>query len=96
MQNAMDALAGSPDPRITIDTGEADGFVWIRVSDNGPGIPLERRGELFSPFSSSKPLGLGLGLIISRDIASDLGGSLEFDPESEGAAFTVRIPAYKQ
>ncbi len=96
VQNAMDALAGSKDPLITIETGEAGGLVWIKVSDNGPGIPVERRGELFSPFSSSKPLGLGLGLIISRDIASDLGGSLEFDPESAGAAFVLRIPAFKQ
>jgi two-component system, NtrC family, C4-dicarboxylate transport sensor histidine kinase DctB len=96
VQNAMDALAGSTDPLIKIETGAAGGLVWIKVSDNGPGIPVERRGELFSPFSSSKPMGLGLGLVISRDIASDLGGSLEFDPDSDGAAFILRIPALKQ
>jgi two-component system C4-dicarboxylate transport sensor histidine kinase DctB len=65
------------------------------VADNGPGVPVERRGDLFSPFSSSKPLGLGLGLVISRDIASDLGGSLEFDPGPEGAAFILTLPEYK-
>ncbi|NDB26224.1 MAG: sensor histidine kinase, partial [Gammaproteobacteria bacterium] len=65
------------------------------VADNGPGVPVDRRADLFSPFSSSKPLGLGLGLVISRDIASDLGGSLEFDPSVTGAAFVVTLPGYK-
>jgi two-component system C4-dicarboxylate transport sensor histidine kinase DctB len=95
IQNAMDALIDIQDPIITLETGAADGYVWIRVSDNGPGIPPERRSELFLPFSSSKPMGLGLGLVISRDIASDLGGSLEFDPETLGAAFVLTIPAFQ-
>lgn len=94
-QNAMDALSDTTDARITIDTGARDGMVWIEVVDNGPGVPDGRRDELFAPFSSSKPLGLGLGLVISRDIASDLGGSLDFSPPPDGgAAFIVRVPAW--
>lgn len=94
IQNAMDALIDSQDPSITIETGSTNGHVWIRVSDNGPGIPPERRTELFLPFSSTKPMGLGLGLVISRDIASDLGGSLEIDPDAVGATFILTIPAF--
>jgi C4-dicarboxylate-specific signal transduction histidine kinase len=38
---------------------------------------------------------LGLGLVISRDIASDLGGSLEFDPEAAVTTFVLTIPAFE-
>ncbi len=96
IQNAMDALAATAQPRIVIETGEDAGFVWIRVSDNGPGVPAERRGDLFAPFSSSKPLGLGLGLVISRDLVSDFGGSLELAPSAlGGATFLARVPAWR-
>lgn len=95
IQNATDALADTGDPIVTIETGQANDRVWVRVSDNGPGVPVERRKDLFSPFSSSKPLGLGLGLVISRDIASDLGGSLEFDSSAAGAAFILTIPGFR-
>ena len=95
IQNAMDAVADMPHPQICIETGDDADAVWISVSDNGPGIPPERRGDLFAPFSSSKPLGLGLGLVISRDIVSDLGGSLEFAPGAAGGAvFKATIPAW--
>lgn len=95
IQNATDALADTKNPTITIESGRTENNIWIRVADNGPGVPVDRRADLFSPFSSSKPLGLGLGLVISRDIASDLGGSLEFDPSVTGAAFVVTLPGYK-
>ncbi len=95
IQNATDALIDSQDPIITIETGRANGDIWIRVSDNGPGVPPERRAELFLPFSSTKPMGLGLGLVISRDIASDLGGSLDIDPSAVGATFVLTIPAFE-
>lgn len=95
IQNATDALADTKNPTITIESGRTENNIWIRVADNGPGVTVDRRADLFSPFSSSKPLGLGLGLVISRDIASDLGGSLEFDPSVTGAAFVVTLPGYK-
>jgi two-component system C4-dicarboxylate transport sensor histidine kinase DctB len=96
IQNAMDAVADMTDPQICIETGDDADAVWISVSDNGPGVPPERRDDLFAPFSSSKPLGLGLGLVISRDIVSDLGGSLDFAPgPTGGAVFKVRIPGWR-
>jgi two-component system C4-dicarboxylate transport sensor histidine kinase DctB len=96
IQNAMDAVADMPDPQICIETGDEADAVWISVSDNGPGVPPERRDDLFAPFSSSKPLGLGLGLVISRDIVSDLGGSLDFAPgQAGGAVFKARIPGWR-
>lgn len=94
MQNAMEALDTTPQPQIVIETGGDEREVWLQIADNGPGVPPERRNDLFAPFSSSKPLGLGLGLVICRDIVADLGGSLEFIPAtSGGAVFIMRLPA---
>ena len=49
------------------------------------------RDNLFMPFQTSKEKGLGLGLVISEEIARELGGSLRFDPSSAGASFTVEL-----
>jgi two-component system C4-dicarboxylate transport sensor histidine kinase DctB len=93
IQNAMDALSEARDGTISIDAGGNGHEVWLSIADNGPGVPPERRAQLFAPFSSTKPLGLGLGLVICRDIIADLGGSLEFAPAPDGGAiFTARLP----
>lgn len=94
VQNAMDALADTSNPEIIIRSQLEGNEVFLRVIDNGPGVPIDRQADLFAPFSSSKPLGLGLGLVISRDLLSDMGGSLSYQPrESGGAIFTVCLPA---
>lgn len=95
LQNAMDALDGTTSPQIVIDTGYEDGMAWLKVIDNGPGVPIDRRADLFAPFSSTKPLGLGLGLVICRDIVADYGGSIDFSPApGSGATFIVRLPLW--
>lgn len=58
-------------PEITIDVNRTEEMIFI--TDNGPGIPRERREEIFTPFFSTKPpkeaAGRGLGLYISRELA---------------------------
>ncbi len=62
------------------------------MRDNGPGIAPERLATLFTPFSTSKPRGLGLGLVIAKDILSEWGGSLDAESRpGEGATFTARL-----
>ncbi len=50
--------------------------VQLQVHDNGPGLSDEARARLFTPFHTTKPDGLGLGLVISRDIVAEFGGEL--------------------
>ena len=70
------------------------GRVCIRIRDNGPGLAPELRGKLFTPFQTTKPEGLGLGLIICRDILTEFGGALHAaDAVPHGAVFTVTLPA---
>ena len=81
VQNALDALEGSatPAPRIEVAAGEnlARTEVWLRVRDNGPGIPADRLEQVFTPFHTTKESGTGLGLAISKKIVDAHGGTLE-------------------
>ncbi|RUX02030.1 sensor histidine kinase, partial [Mesorhizobium sp. M8A.F.Ca.ET.059.01.1.1] len=92
LQNALDAMKDRPDPRIEIDLAERDDRVLISVRDNGPGLGPEAAGNLFMPFQTTKEKGLGLGLVISQEIAQELGGTLRLDPDTAaGASFTIDL-----
>jgi len=91
--NALDAM---PDGgSLTFETRRVDGAVVVRVRDTGPGVSPEIAGQLFEPFATTKPegRGTGLGLLVSRGIVQELGGSLRLDSSGpEGAVFTVALP----
>lgn len=92
LQNALDALIDRPAARIALTVREEGPRVAIDIADNGPGIPAEIAARLFTPFSTSKPEGLGLGLVISRDIVAEFGGTLETRPApGGGAVFTMTL-----
>jgi PAS domain S-box-containing protein len=93
--NARRALEGRDDPRVEVTTGVKDGFVEIRVADNGPGIPEAIRDKIFDPFFTTRAPGegTGLGLAIAFDIIREHDGVLELDsPPGGGACFVVRLP----
>lgn len=77
LHNAIEALAGRSASRIGLFIEDEGETVRILVTDNGSGIAEETRGQLFAPFATSKPAGLGLGLGIARDIAREFGGELD-------------------
>jgi two-component system, NtrC family, C4-dicarboxylate transport sensor histidine kinase DctB len=89
MANALDA--GQNGVEITLSIELKDGFVELKVADNGPGLSIEMRESLFQPFSTTKRDGLGLGLVISRDIMADFGGELVAATPETGAAFVMRL-----
>jgi len=94
--NALDALeeAQVPSPRVEIACGAnlARTEVWLRVRDNGPGIPKAALERLFSPFHTTKPKGTGLGLAISKKIAEAHGGTLEARSVGQGAELLMVLP----
>jgi two-component system C4-dicarboxylate transport sensor histidine kinase DctB len=93
IQNALDALEGRKGATIRLGVATAGGTVRVTVADNGPGIPPEIMGALFMPFSTSKPQGLGLGLVICNDIITEAGGRIEVTSGAEaGATFTIILP----
>ena len=68
--------------------GEADDYVVISISDQGPGIPEADRERVFEPFFTTKAPGegTGLGLSIARDIAREHGGWIQVSDAAEGGA----------
>jgi two-component system C4-dicarboxylate transport sensor histidine kinase DctB len=88
VQNAVEALdaAGTTDPRLTLSVLATDDGVDIVIADNGPGLASAVAEALFTPFVTTKPTGLGLGLVICRDIVAGFGGELNLRPPSSGAA----------
>jgi signal transduction histidine kinase len=67
--------------------------VEVRVADTGPGIAPAALREIFTPFFTTKPRGIGLGLAIARRIVEDHGGRIWAESlPGRGAAFTIRLP----
>lgn len=92
IRNALDALQGQPAGRIRIAATRMQDTVQIAIRDNGPGIADDTRRTLFTPFTSRRSDGMGLGLAISRDIIQTLGGTLQECPSPDGAAFLITLP----
>lgn len=94
IRNAIDAMKQSQRKELTITKhAPADGMVVISVSDTGPGIDPEIRDQLFQPFVTTKPEGMGVGLSISRTIIDAHGGKLWVDDNpSGGATFRFSLP----
>lgn len=94
IQNAQEALSGRPDAELRIDLDQQPDRVRLSIRDNGPGLAPGIAATLFTPFATSKPSGLGLGLVISREIARDFGGELTAAPSKpgQGASFHLDLP----
>ena len=66
--------------------------VEIAIADRGPGLSEEALAQLFTPFSTTKPKGLGLGLVISQDMITSFGGTLTATSQpGAGARFVIDL-----
>jgi two-component system C4-dicarboxylate transport sensor histidine kinase DctB len=90
-QNALEALEVADNGRIEVRVRNADEGIAVTVADNGPGIPPDILEVLFTPFNTSKERGLGLGLVISKEILSDYGGTIHVESGPNGTCFTVNL-----
>lgn len=97
VQNSIDAIAATESPRREIIlrvTADPPGGVTFAVEDSGPGVPDDMIDRLYSPFATTKPAGMGLGLPICRSIVESHGGRLWLARNSaEGAVFHMYLPA---
>jgi signal transduction histidine kinase len=79
--------------KIVVRTAQNGDTAEIEIADNGPGIPAEKLGEVFEPFYTTKPNGMGMGLSIARTIIEAHGGEISVRNESvHGACFRITLP----
>ena len=95
-QNAIEALSRSDQRRRTLVvrcSSWDDLGVVIRVEDNGPGITPADRKQIFDAFYTTRPEGLGMGLVIARSVIRAHSGKLEVEPQlPSGTAFIIHLP----
>lgn len=95
VNNALES--SPPGSRVLISTGCRNESVIIRIVDSGTGIPEEIRGDIFTPFRTTKKEGTGLGLPIVRKIVDAHRGTITFaDNSDRGTTFTVSIPRRRE
>jgi signal transduction histidine kinase/ABC-type uncharacterized transport system substrate-binding protein len=93
--NAMDAISEAETKEREVGVSTVLSGVWaeIRVRDTGPGMAVDDINNVFNPFFTTKPSGMGMGLTIVRTIVEAHHGQIFAENQlSGGALFTVRLP----
>ena len=90
--NALDAMPRGGQLDVTL-VNHGDTGARITVADTGSGIPSHIADRLFTPFTTTKPTGTGLGLTVSGRILEEHGGSISASNRPEGGAcFVIHLP----
>ena len=100
LQNLIDnGLSFTPhDGTLTIRLLLQSEWIRIEVEDQGPGIPEENLARIFGPFFTTKPRGegTGLGLLVTRRIVLEHGGTIEASSDAGvGTRFVIRLPGHR-
>jgi len=92
LRNSIEAM---PDGgTLTIDAALRDGSIVVSIADSGGGIPAEVRDRLFEPLVTTKPLGLGLGLVTARTLIEGQGGTIACAAsDAHGTRFEIVLPS---
>lgn len=91
--NAIEALGAGG--RVRVSLSQQDGFLQIRIEDDGPGIAPHLQKKIFEPFFTTKSQGTGLGLAIVARRVSEMGGEIQWRSpvnNGRGTQFDVKFP----
>ncbi len=102
IRNAIDAMYKTEEPQLIFSTYSIDNYAYIKIIDNGPGIPETIIKKIFDPFFTTKntdptntdePLGTGLGLHFCRQTIQSYKGDIEVESSQlGGTAFVFKLP----
>ncbi len=91
----VNAARHAPGAPAHVDVARDGTTVRVRVSDDGPGVPDELRGDIFSRGRRSATTGgQGIGLALARSLAHGLGGNLALSDIGHGASFEMTLPLH--
>jgi len=93
VKNAMEAISEKGEIRVSIQESGSGKYMFLRIEDDGPGLPKEASENLFKPFFTTKPHGQGLGLMLVRDILDAHGFAFRLsNRQPNGTLFEIRLP----
>ncbi len=94
VRNGIEAMRDQAPQQLTLSAYcTADGFVEVCVADSGKGLSVDAAQQLYTPFFSTKPDGMGMGLNICRTIIEFHQGRLWHEPNPEGGTrFCFTLP----
>jgi nitrogen fixation negative regulator NifL len=101
IDNAIDAMINSncSDKQLSISTKTEADLLYVRITDNGNGIPANKRSKIFEPFYTTNKSGsaAGIGLTIAKEIVNQHHGLIDIDSEVEqGCCFQLSFPLRKR
>jgi two-component system sporulation sensor kinase A len=89
--NAIDAMPKGGE--LMISSAVSNEFLEIKFVDTGEGISEKVKQNLWKPLKTTKPKGIGLGLVICKGIVEAHGGSIQVkSTEGKGSTFTIKLP----
>ncbi|MQA98778.1 MAG: hypothetical protein GEU78_00555 [Actinobacteria bacterium] len=83
--------------KVAVTARSVDNGIVIKIEDNGPGIPMEKRDQLFEAFSRIEETaagreGVGLGLYVVSQLISAMNGRIDLASSSRGTTFSISVP----
>jgi signal transduction histidine kinase len=83
------AEAAGPQGRVRVQLRQGEGRALVEVWDSGPALSAEQVGKVFTPFFTTKPKGLGLGLATAASLADHMGGRVSLAPDRKTFSFDL-------
>lgn len=83
--------------RVSLTAQQVGDGIMLEVADDGPGIPVEKRSQLFEAFSRIEETaagreGVGLGLFVVSQLVTSMQGRIDFASSTRGTTFGIHIP----
>lgn len=96
VRNAIEAIGGKDGAgRVAVRLRQEESQTMLEIADNGPGVPEELRPRLFTPFTTTRAGGTGLGLALSQRLVERAGGEIALIDGGPGATFRVVLPRHE-
>ena len=93
VKNAIEACSSTEKPIVEVEIYAKKKNVFIKIKDNGVGIPKDLKNRIFEPKFTTKTSGMGLGLGMVKNLVNSYNGYIDFESNvGKGTIFTIKFP----